>query len=82
MVMQGISIAGAVLVLIAYGAHQLRRMRSETFVYQLLNLCGGAMLLAAAVTTRQAGLILMEGAWTVFSAWGLVQVARRKMRTE
>lgn len=78
MVMQAISIAGAVMVLIAYAAHQMERMRAETYVYQLLNLCGGAMLVAAAITTRQAGLILMEGAWVVISAYGLVKVMGKK----
>jgi hypothetical protein len=76
MLIQAISIAGAILVLTAYTAHQLRRMQSETYTYQALNLVGGAMLVWAAVTTRQAGLILMEGAWTVVSAYGLWRLIR------
>lgn len=79
MLMQVISIGGALFVLTAYGAHQLGRMHAETYTYQLLNLIGGAMLLAAAVTTRQAGLILMEGAWTVISAYGVVKVMRARL---
>jgi hypothetical protein len=79
MLMQVISIAGAVMVLIAYAAHQMERMRVETFAYQLLNLCGGAMLVAAAITTRQAGLILMEGAWVVISVYGLVKLMGKKI---
>jgi hypothetical protein len=80
MLMQAISLLGAVLVLTAYTSHQMRRMKSETYVYQLLNLFGGAMLLAAAVSTRQAGLILMEGAWTIVSAYGLLKVWRSATR--
>lgn len=82
MLMQGISIAGAVLVLTAYTAHQLERMKSETYVYQLLNLFGGAMLVTAAVDTRQIGLILMEGAWTVVSAYGLVRMMGKRFATK
>ena len=48
------------MVLIAYGAHQAERLGKDTYAYQLLNLCGGALLVMAAITTRQAGLILME----------------------
>ena len=77
MLMQAISIAGAVMVLIAYAAHQMERMRVETYAYQLLNLFGGALLVAAAITTRQAGLILMEGSWVVVSAYGLVKLMWR-----
>ena len=77
MLMQVISILGALLVLTAYGAHQLDRLRSNTYTYQVLNLLGGAALLVAAITTRQAGLIIMEGAWTVISFGGLIKVIRR-----
>ena len=77
MLMQVISIAGALMVLTAYAAHQLRRMRFQTYTYQLLNLVGGALLLSAAITTRQAGLIIMEGAWTVISAYGVFKVSSR-----
>ena len=79
MLMQVISILGALLVLTAYGAHQIERLRYDTYTYQVLNLIGGAALLVAAITTRQAGLIIMEGAWTVISAGGLVKVMRRKI---
>ena len=77
MLMQVISIAGALLVLAAYGAHQIERLRYDTYTYQLLNLAGGAALLTAAITTQQAGLILMEGAWTIISFGGLVKVMRK-----
>jgi len=67
------------MVLIAYAAHQMDRMRVETYAYQLLNLFGGAMLVAAAITTRQSGLILMEGSWVVVSAYGLVKLMWRRV---
>jgi multisubunit Na+/H+ antiporter MnhB subunit len=76
MLMQVISVLGALCVLTAYGAHQLGRMHSETYTYQFLNLLGGTLLVTAAWTTRQAGLILMEGAWTVISVYGVVKVMR------
>ena len=67
------------MVLIAYAAHQAERLPKETYAYQLLNLFGGAMLVAAAITTRQAGLILMEGAWVVISGYGLVRLVRKQV---
>ena len=76
MLMQVISIAGALMVLTAYAAHQFDRLSKETYTYQLLNTIGGAALVAAAITTRQAGLIIMEGAWTVISFAGLIKVMR------
>ena len=78
MTMQVISIAGAVMVLFAFAAHQMDRMRKETYAYQLLNLAGGVLLVTAAMTTRQAGLILMEGAWAVISAYGLIRLITQR----
>ena len=82
MLMQVISILGALLVLTAYGAHQIERLHHDTYTYQILNLLGGAALLVAAITTRQAGLIIMEGAWTVISFGGLVKVVRKATSNE
>ncbi|HUP62845.1 MAG TPA: hypothetical protein VNA69_20795 [Thermoanaerobaculia bacterium] len=74
--MQVVSIAGALMVLSAFAAHQLKRLGHETYAYQSLNLAGGFLLLLAALSVRQTGLIIMEGAWTVISAWGLWRVGR------
>jgi len=77
MLMQAVSIGGALLILSAFGAQQLRRMDAETVRYQLLNLIGGIFLTIAAVASRQYGFILMEGSWAVMSAAGLWRVSRR-----
>lgn len=77
MLMQVVSIAGALMVLSAFAAHQLKHLDHETYTYQSLNLVGGFLLCLAAISVRQTGLILMEGAWTVMSAWGLWRVATR-----
>ena len=76
MFFQLLSIVGAVLILIAYLAHQLRKMSAETIQYQALNFVGGFCLLATAWVARQYGFILMEGAWTLISAWGLWNTMR------
>lgn len=78
MVYQLISLAGAVLVLAAFAAVQLKRLDSETVVYQLMNMLGGACLCVVAVVTVQYGFILLEGTWAVLSAAGLIRVLRRR----
>ena len=77
MVIQTVSILGAILVLGAYTAHQLHRLPSATVTYQLMNLFGGLFLFLAALQSGQLGLMAVEGAWTVVSGWGLWRVARR-----
>ena len=73
---QAISIAGAVLILVAYAAHQLKRMGTDTVKYQMLNLIGGFFLCLTAIETRQYGFIMLEGSWTLLSAWALWKVMR------
>ena len=74
MFIQVVSIIGALLVLGAYGAHQARRLHAHTISYQLMNLFGGFFLFLAALTSRQLGLMVVEGSWTLISVGGLWRV--------
>jgi hypothetical protein len=74
MIFQVVSIVGAMLILAAFVAQQSRRLDAETKTYQILNLIGGFCLCVTAVAGRQYGFILLEGSWTVISAWGVWRV--------
>ena len=76
MVYQIISLAGAVLILAAFAAQQQGWLAAETFAYQALNFLGGICLCIAAIAARQYGFILLDGAWTRLSGWGLMRVFR------
>lgn len=82
MLLQLISIAGAVLILAAYAAHQAGRMSRETPAYHVINAGGGALLLVTAVATWQIGFIVLEGAWTIISLVALVRPGRGRARRE
>lgn len=72
---QVLSIVGALLILAAFAGHQAKRLASESAMYQFLNLAGGLFLFVTAIEGRQYGFILMEGSWTLLSAWGLWTVS-------
>jgi hypothetical protein len=76
MIFQVLQMIGAILILAAFGAQQFQRLEAETKTYQMLNLIGGFCLCAAAIAVRQYGFILLEGSWSVVSAWGVWRVAR------
>jgi hypothetical protein len=80
MIFQTISIVGAILVLAAFAAQQFKRLDAETKTYQILNLIGGFCLTTTAIAGRQYGFILLEGSWTVVSAWGVWRVVRLKAK--
>jgi hypothetical protein len=75
---QVLSVMGALLVLTAFAANQMKRLTTDHVSYQVMNLIGGTVLCLAAIGVRQAGLILMEGAWAVISLIGLVRVLTRR----
>lgn len=68
---QVIQIVGALLILAAFTAVQLERMRPDSRLYLALNLGGSAILAVLAVAAQQWGFVLLEGVWAVVSAWGL-----------
>jgi hypothetical protein len=77
MIFQIISLVGAILVLVAFAAQQLGRLAADMRTYQILNLAGGFFLSIAAIKSRQYGFILLEGTWTVASAYGLWKLRAR-----
>ena len=76
---QVVQIAGALLILAGYGAAQAGWMTPHSLVYLVLNLVGSAVLCALAFVDAEWGFVLLEGAWAIISAWGLVVLARRRV---
>ena len=74
---QAVSVAGAVLILLPFAASQFGRLTTASLAYQVMNLIGSAALTAVAVVESQYGFILLEGTWAIVSAAGLARVLRR-----
>lgn len=71
--MQHPSLVGALLLLLAYGAQQLKLLRSDAPAYHLLNLTGAALLLWRAISERSYGFVVLEGFWVLVSLVGLLR---------
>jgi hypothetical protein len=71
---QAFSFVGALLILIAYGGHQLNWMDARKATYNLLNAIGSAILAYIAFRPFQLGFVVMEVAWVIISLRGLVRL--------
>jgi membrane-bound ClpP family serine protease len=69
---QAIQIAGALLILLAFAAAQAGWMDQKSVAYLSLNLVGSAILGVQATMHKEWGFVLLEGAWALISAAGLL----------
>lgn len=67
-----LQLAGALAVLTAFIAVQLKLTNPRSYFSLILNLAGSAILAVIALEGRQWGFLLLEAVWAVVSAWGLI----------
>ena len=73
-----VEILGALLILAAFAATQLRRLDAHSLPYLVLNVLGAGVLAVVAAVHRSWGFLLLEGTWTVVSAVSLVVLLRAR----
>jgi hypothetical protein len=67
MLYQIISLAGAIMILVAYAGTQRGWMDRAGRPYNLLNLFGSALLAWVAIVDHRLGFIFLETAWALLS---------------
>jgi hypothetical protein len=70
---QAVQVAGALIILAAFAAAQAGRLDVRSRVYLVLNLVGAAALAIDAWREQQWGFLLLEAAWALVAAFGLVR---------
>jgi len=74
--LQAISVLGALAILGAYAANLLGWLRPANLSYSVANFVGSGILTFIAVVDQQLGFFLLEGVWALISLWGMIQVLR------
>ena len=74
MLLQVISVLGALAILGAYAANLLGWLGPANVSYSVANLIGSGILTFMAVVDQQFGFILLEGVWALVSLWGVIRV--------
>ena len=67
------SFVGALLILVAYGGHQMGWMNPRSPAYNILNAVGSAFLGYIAFHPFQIGFVVLESVWTLISLYALVR---------
>ena len=73
---QVVQILGALAILVAFALAQLAVLGQRSWSFLGLNLAGSVVLAIAAYVEAQWGFLLLEGAWALVSAWGLLARVR------
>ena len=76
---QIVQVLGALLILAAFVLAQWRVIDSGSLRYLVPNLVGSAALAVDAYVGSQWGFVLLEGAWAVVSAAGVLEAARSRL---
>ena len=75
-----VGLAGSLTILLAYFLLQAGRLSGTGVAYQLLNLFGAAGVLLSLAGAFNVSVALLEGAWVLVSAYGLVRTFRVRRR--
>ncbi|HSC57518.1 MAG TPA: hypothetical protein VLC51_09955 [Nitrospira sp.] len=80
MLLQIMSVVGALMVLAAYGMNQGGVWRELHAGYLALNILGSLMLGVVAIVDQRAGFILLEFAWASLGLIGVARAIRSKQQ--
>jgi hypothetical protein len=69
---QVIQIIGALLILAGFVLAQWKVWTTDSWAYLAVNLVGAAILAVLAGLDGQWGFLLLEGVWTLVTAWSIV----------
>ena len=73
-----VGFTGTLMILGAFAAQQMGRMRGDGAPYQLLNLFGAAGVLISLMGTFNISVFVLESAWVLVSAYGLWRSRRKQ----
>ena len=73
MLMQIVSVVGAILILSAYAMLQRGMMSRDDRVFNVMNFVGSSLLAWVAIVDRRVGFIALEVAWALLSVPGMLR---------
>lgn len=69
--------AGVFLLLVAFFLNLMKKLPTESRLYSLLNVVGGALACTASIMLHYIPFVVLEVAWTVVAMGGLFRHAKK-----
>ncbi len=76
-----IQVVGSLLILAGFALSQRGILSMKSRTYLLLNFIGSTILSVNALMESQWGFLLLEGTWSLVSAWGLLAYVKGSRTT-
>ncbi|TRX23027.1 hypothetical protein FNW25_06385 [Flavobacterium franklandianum] len=73
-----IGFLGVTILLIAYFLNLNNKLEKDSFVYLQMNFIGAGLACFASVLMKYLPFIILEGCWTIVSAFGLFKYFKQK----
>ncbi|WP_310558797.1 CBU_0592 family membrane protein [Flavobacterium sp.] len=73
-----IGFIGVAILLIAYFLNLNNKLEKDSLVYLQMNFFGAGLACLASVLMKYLPFIILEGCWTIVSAFGLLKCIRQK----
>ena len=71
---------GVAIIIVTYILLQLQKIRSESFLYSLLNAIGSGLIIFSLIFSFNLSAFIVEILWLVISLFGVVNVIRKKVQ--
>jgi hypothetical protein len=75
-----IGFIGVAILLIAFFLNIANIIKSDSFLYLFLNFIGAGISCAASVMLKYIPFVIMESAWTIVSAVGIINRLRKSKK--
>jgi hypothetical protein len=73
-----IGFIGVAILLIAYYLHLTDKIGKDSLVYLQMNFFGAGLACLASVLMKYLPFIILEGCWTIVSAFGILKYIKNK----
>jgi hypothetical protein len=73
-----IGFVGVTILLVAFFLNLTDKIKKDSFSYLFLNFVGAGIACLASILLNYLPFIILEGSWTLVSAFGIVQYIKKK----